>query len=601
MEHETIISIAEKNENIKKWITTFRRNPQCFIEDYIGLKLHPYQKLDLYAIAHNTNFAAIRSRATAKSFEAGLIGLWACVMFPNSQVCIVSSTKGQAGIIITEKIQPLAEKYENLAKEIKSITANNNTYEVKFKNGSKIFVVPLAESSRGERCTMIIYEEFRILDKQKIDSIISPFKVARQVPYLANPKYRNLIEESKEIYISSSGYSTESWYGTIETLLKEEIRGKDSIVFFGDFFLAVRHRIKTIRQIADERRKLGNTTFEIEYQNLLMRENKDAFFNNELFKRSRILKQAFYPQHKSRYIANKNILAPVCENGEIIILSIDIANKAGHKNDNTIVMATKLIPTKKGYVQQVFYIETMNGQNTLVQTARIKEIWKDLNVSYIVLDTNGSGIGEYDALTSVTNSEERGVEYPAFTTMWHESISKYEDYKKRTKSINAMPIIYPMWATQEINSSCAYLVREQLQNDMIQLMINPLDGEEYLFEKAKYFDVKKDMNLRAWFLSPYYQTTALQGEMCALKAAYNEQKVKMIEPSNGRKDRYTALAYQTYFVYNVLNPLIMKETKQYKLEDMVVTSSASRQPTSNKYFNGRTMNSGNTGRKLFGR
>ena len=594
------LTLEEKKDNLKKWITLFRRNPHIFIQEYIGLKLYPYQILDLYAIAHYDKFAAIRARATAKSFEAGLIAIWAAIMFPNSKICIVSSTKGQAGQLIQDKIKPLYDRYDNFRKECKGEpVCNNNDYRVEFRNGSRIFVVPLKESARGARATFIIYEEYRLLDKEKIDTIISPFKVTREAPFLKKPEYRHLTEESKEVYISSSGYDSETWYGDIKVLLKQEVTGGNSIVFFADYALTVRHNIKTVRQIKDEMDKLGSTAFDIEYKNLLIRENKGAFFYNSLFKDLRTLKIAYYPQHMSRYNPKENSLAPKLMPGEFLLETVDFALKASANNDNTVIGILKLSPTQKGYNVSPIYIESLHGENSLDQALRIKQIWYDFNASWIVLDCAGAGGPVYDILTDITIDDNRGLEYPAMTTMFHKSISKYEDYRDRTRSTKAIPIIYPMVAGEVINSDMAYNLRDMLLNDKIKFLCEPLAGEEYLLSNAKYFDKKKDLHLLRWFMSPYYQTTSLIGEMTALKSTYVGQTVKLVEPSNGRKDRYVSLAYGCYVVKIVFDPQIVKERMNIDYKQQVMVANGS---NSGNRFSSQRFGNNNFGRRsLFGR
>lgn len=598
------LTVEQKKENIKKWITLYRRNPHIFIQEYIGLKLYPYQILDLYAIAHYDKFAGVRARATAKSFEAGLIAIWRAVMYPNSKICIVSSTKAQAGSIIEDKIKPLYDKYENFRRECKSEpVANNNNYKVEFRNGSVIFVVPLKESARGKRATFIIYEEFRLLDKEKIDTIISPFKVTREAPFLKDARYTHLIEEAKEVYITSSGYDSEPWYGTINLLLKQEAQGLKSICFFADYALTIRHRIKTIQQIRDEMDKLGTTAFEIEYKNLLIRENKRAFFPNSLFKGQRTLKIAYYPQHPSKYNPTKNLLAPPISSGEIIIESVDFALKASANNDNTIITVAKLVPTQKGYNIFPIYIESMHGENSLDQALRIKQVWYDFNANYIVLDCGGAGGPVYDILTDITIDDSRGLEYPAMTAFYHKSISKYEDYRDRTRSTKAIPIIYPMMAGEAINSEMAYTVRDMLQNERVKLLCDPIVGEEYLITTAKYYDAKKDVSLFRWFMNPYYQTTALIGEMTALKSTFSGQLVRLSEPYNGRKDRYSSFGYLCYVVKIVFDPEIVKEKQVFDYKKQVCVSSGTLQTATTsgvQRFGGSYSHNG-VRRKLFGR
>lgn len=121
-----------------------------------------------------------------------------CILYPGTWIVICSGSKGQAGLIISEKIKGFfAENSPNFAREIKKIIVNNNDWIVEFHNGSKIKVVPATDLSRGNRSNINIYEEFRIIDKEIIDSVLSPFLISRQPPYLLKNEYKHLAEEPK--------------------------------------------------------------------------------------------------------------------------------------------------------------------------------------------------------------------------------------------------------------------------------------------------------------------------------------------------------------------------------------------------------------------
>ena len=73
-----------------------------------------------------------------------LLAVLACaraVLYPNSEIVVVSSTKEQAGIIVSDKIENLVSNHPNLAREISKITTNMNKWAVDFHNGSIIKVV----------------------------------------------------------------------------------------------------------------------------------------------------------------------------------------------------------------------------------------------------------------------------------------------------------------------------------------------------------------------------------------------------------------------------------------------------------------------------
>lgn len=139
----------ERRKRLIDWITFYRRNAHRFVEHYFGIELHLYQKIWLYLMGTRDSFVAIASRASAKSWLLGVLACSRAVLYPNSSIVIVASTKEQAGIIVEEKIKSLQDNYIMVAREIKNITTNTNKYQVDFHNGSVIKVVAARDSARG--------------------------------------------------------------------------------------------------------------------------------------------------------------------------------------------------------------------------------------------------------------------------------------------------------------------------------------------------------------------------------------------------------------------------------------------------------------------
>ena len=123
-------------KRIKDWATLYRRNLQLFAKHYFGVTtLHDYQKMILYECGTKNELTISAALCIA-------------VLYPNSEIVIVSSTKGQAGVIVG-KIQGFYNDYPNIAREVKKITTNDNNRIVEMINGSKITVVALSDNSRG--------------------------------------------------------------------------------------------------------------------------------------------------------------------------------------------------------------------------------------------------------------------------------------------------------------------------------------------------------------------------------------------------------------------------------------------------------------------
>ena len=155
---------GERRERLIDWITFYRRNVHRFCSHFLKIELFPYQALWIYEMGRRDSFVAICSRAVGKTW---LLSVFACaraILYPNSEICIVSSTKDQAGNAI-DKIQQLYNDYPNLQREINNIVTNTNKWQVDFHNGSIIKVVASRDSSRGKIFAHYISDDIKVASK----------------------------------------------------------------------------------------------------------------------------------------------------------------------------------------------------------------------------------------------------------------------------------------------------------------------------------------------------------------------------------------------------------------------------------------------------
>ena len=227
--------LSNKNnyERIIDWITFYRRNIPVFIEHYLKIPLHWYQIIWLYILNSFISVVIIAGRASAKSYVIAIFSCAKCILYPNTKIVVASGTKGQAALIVKEKIQKeLLPKSENLRREITKITTNVNNIEVTFHNGSSLVVVVASEDALGYRSTVLIFEEFKRIKKYIVDKVLKPFQMTRPAEFRTNEecekygvKYREnpeFWEEAVNIYISSAA-PTSSWMGK---LLKDTVKSR---------------------------------------------------------------------------------------------------------------------------------------------------------------------------------------------------------------------------------------------------------------------------------------------------------------------------------------------------------------------------------------
>lgn len=561
-------------ENLIDWITFYRRNVHRFIQHYFQVELYWYQVIWVYFMNICENFVTIASRAAAKSWLIALLAFARGVLYPNSEIVIVSNSMKQAGIIFG-KMANLKNDYPNIAREIDKFYDTQNNYKCVLHNGSTIKVVACQEGGRGERSTFTIGEEFRIMDKMKFDSIVKPFAYARQTPYLKNSKYANekvLVEEPRQILISSAYHKGLWWYKETLDTIKMMLEGKDGGFIAFDYLIAIKHNIKTKKAILKDKATMDAITFLEEYENIPWGENSNAYFKLDMFNKNRNIKKSFYPLRFDMLDKKKNPFEIKKTEGEIRIVSVDIATRKGSQNDNTIISCIRGLPTSKGYEREYVYLESHQGEHTGKQAIRIKQIYYDFEADYIVLDLQQAGIAVFERLAVVTKDEERGIEYEAFTVFEHKSLSKtlIDELKEKTLAINAKPVIYPILAGAKDNNDIAVDFRDKLQRNMCSFLIDESEGENYLNRQNKEFKNSDDVNLINWYLKPYIETQLLINESINMEYSFVNGYIKLTTVGIARRDRYTSCSYGNYFISLLELELLKNDDSDY---DFVFASS----------------------------
>ena len=571
--------LSNKNNLLKfyEWNTFFRENLDMYAEIYFGFALYPYQHLELYALNKNTLIDITGSRATAKTYIIAIFAVCKASLYPNSKIVICSATKGQSKLVVSEKIKnELMSQSPMLCREIKSIKDNQNDVIVYFRNGSTIKVLPSSENARGNRSTVTIYEENRMIDKFIIDSVISPFAIIRPVPYLKYEEYADLVEEPTEVYISSAWYASH-WMNTlIQDTYKAMLKGEKQCVIGLDYSVSLKHKIKTKNQILKDKRKFDPITFRIEYNNEMIKENTSAFFTYKMFTDNQRNKKPLYPRFDVDVLSRrKNPYSVSKQQGEIRILSCDMAFAEGKHNDNSIFTCMRLIPESttytvqseggtskeisQGYRKIVSYIESIQGGDITRQAIRIKQLYEDLSCDYVVLDTRNGGLACYDLLAKVMYDESRDKEYQPWVCMNDDSIAN------RIKTIGALPVLFAINASQKLNSEIANEMRIALTNNMIDFLIPFNEAVESTLTKIPEYMSAIDVDTQLFYEQPYLETQELINECVELTYERKEQTglIVISEQGANRKDRYTSVSYGVHFA-SLLEQDLLSDNSDYE-------------------------------------
>ena len=84
-------------ENVIDWVTFYRRNIHRFVEHYLGIELHFFQKIMIYLMHLCPLVVLICARAVSKSFTTAVYACSVCILYPGSKVLVTAMTKKQAG------------------------------------------------------------------------------------------------------------------------------------------------------------------------------------------------------------------------------------------------------------------------------------------------------------------------------------------------------------------------------------------------------------------------------------------------------------------------------------------------------------------------
>ena len=275
----------------------------------------------------------------------------------------------------------------------------------------------------------------------------------------------------------------------------------------------------------------------------------DAFFDFGSVSKNRKIKYPMLPNKMAAKLNNaQQVRIQPKQNGEVRILSADIALMSSRKNNNdaTAIFINQMLPTKaKRYVNNIIYTDACEGLRTDDQALMIRRLFDEYDCDYLVLDAGGIGLGIYDALAKDITDPDTGEIYPAL------SCCNNAEMASRCSVIGAPKVIWSVKASAQFNSDCAFLLREAFKSGRIRLLVTEYEAEELLGEIRGYKSLSPSE--RAELQLPYIHTTLLIDELTKLQHEESGGKVKIHEKSGMRKDRYSSLSYNYYVAIQIEN------------------------------------------------
>lgn len=548
-------------DNIIDWTTFYRRNIHRFIEHYFGIKLHFFQKIMVYLMNLYPLVILICSRAVSKSFTTSVFGCAICVLYPNSKVLVTAKTKKQAGLLISEKIEKeLMNMSPNLKREIKKISTSNNAIEVIFHNGSSFIAGVSGEQSRGLRSTILITDEYRLVEKSILDSVLIPTEIQRPTPYTMKKEYQHLVEEPREIYLSSAYFKSHWIWEHIKSGVKDMYKN-EAIVFATDLATTLKHGIKTKRQLIRARNQSDSFTFDMEYNNLMIGGGENQYYSFDLVSSAQKIQKAWYPKTLEDYVSNKkNRFGDIKkQDGEIRVVCMDIAvseTTTKVKNDFSCIKCIRALPSRNKYERQEVYIECFTGWTIEKQAIRVRQIMEDFKADYFAFDGRTYGTMMVDEMAKVLYDEERDIEYPPIRVFNEGTL------KDRCKNKNAIPIMWAFTASSRSNNLLHTSMKGNLIDGKYKMLISSHTCvDTYLINKSEY--QKANSEQRVLYESPYTYSDVTLTEMINLSQTFvGGSEIKLEEPPSGTKDRYITSAIGNLFIQEELDLKLQDNNKE---------------------------------------
>lgn len=532
------------------WGSYYRNNPERFVNDYLHIKLRLFQKILIVMMFWCTTFVLVACRGIGKTYISAIYTVTRAILYPGTQICIASGTRGQAINVLEKITNQLMPNSPELRAEIEDVKMNGTNAYIKFKNTSVIKVVTASDNSRGNRCNVLLLDEYRLISKDTIDTVLKKFLTLRRMPQYneltdAEKKAEWAKEKNLTMWLSSA-YFKDHWsylkcVDTFKAMIYDE---KKQFICGFPYQLSIEEGLLDAEQVEDEMSEsdFSEVKWSMEMLAMWYGSGEDAFFDFNSISKNRRIKYPMLPDKLSNKIGNSALVKiSQKQNGEIRILSADIALMSSRKNNNdaTAIFINQMLPTKAGrYTSNIVYTDACEGLRTDDQALMIRKLYDEFMCDYIVLDANGIGLGVFDSLARDIVDPETGEVYPAL------SCCNNAEMASRCTVPGADKVIWAIKASASFNSDSAFLLREGFRSGRIRLLINEYDAEEALSDIKGYASLSPSDKLKLQL--PYINTTLLVDELTNLEHEESSGKIKISEKAGKRKDRYSSLSYNYY-------------------------------------------------------
>ena len=546
------IGISEERINaikpaLRKYIAFWREYPDLFI-DFLQtggnpdiepeFKFFAYQRIFLRVAMRYKYTYAVFPRGYSKSFLAILILMCRCILYPGCALFVTSGGKEQSAKIVSEKVQDICNKIPAMNRELDrrpGKTREGKDYvRYQFRNGSYFDNVAARESSRGLRRQGGLVEECASIDGQILSEVILPMMaVSRRCADGTTQRDETL--NKSQIYITTSGYkNTFSYNKLIQLLVWMITEPEKSFIMGGTWRIPVVAGLQEKTFIQDMKKDgtFNEASFGREYESRWSGTVEDAFFNGEIFDKSRVLNQPEY-EFSGRSTVNT-----------YYIISVDV----GRKDCESVACIWKVNPQPMGDAyKSLVNIDVMENTHFETQAIWLKKLFYKYKAKRIVIDGNGLGLGLMDYMVKSQIDPDTGDTYPDFGVYGGNNADAADSFKQYKTPNTEQNAIYIVKANAAVNTVAHATVQAQFNTGKIRLLIDERVAKE------KLLGTKVGQNMtpeeRAEYLYPFTLTYILKEEMMNLREETEGLNI-ILKQANKRiiKDKFSAFEYGLYYI-----------------------------------------------------
>lgn len=377
---------AEIHQLLKESILFYRKKPDVFVENYLGIPLNLYQKVFLRGMFESRQTVGVWSRGLGKSWTTGVGAVALAILYPNINIGIIAPSFRQSKMLFSEKIEEdLMSRSKVLKEEVKSITHGTDEYFMEFYNGSTIRAIPIGSDGakvRGYRFNVVIIDEYAQVNPIVIDRVVIPMLAVKSNYSVGKTDYSSDMK-NKTIAVSSAYFKFNHFYSLFKDTAKQMAKGDNN--FFAsslDYRVGLDVGLFDESDISSAKRKFSPIDFAMEYGAIFVDLSENSWISPQDLQECSVLKK----------------VETSAKEGYEYIAGLDVARVSG--NDNTSIKVIKLVPNHEGkYLEKhEVYSVTLNGLTFNEQAAKVREVLNKFPCIELHMDTTGLGLGLADEL-----------------------------------------------------------------------------------------------------------------------------------------------------------------------------------------------------------